>query len=100
MVYNKILGIKMIVQNGDSVIVKHSGLCYEEGDFKFVVGANKILKGINDAVIGRELGVEFTVHIDKEDLWYGFYESAGITEDREHDDVSLDLTMTVISIER
>ncbi len=88
----------MIVKNGDRVIVEHSGLCYEEDDFEFVVGSRGILKGINDAVLGKELDVEYTVHIPSDKLWGGWYAENGVQYGGLYQDVSLDLTIKVIKI--
>ena len=73
-----------VVKIGDTVSVDYigtldNGTVFDQSKkpFKFTVGADQVIKGFNDGVIGMKIGEEKTVHIPVEDA-YGYSSNENI----------------------
>jgi FKBP-type peptidyl-prolyl cis-trans isomerase len=61
-------------KNGDRVTVKYkgrlkSGKVFDEGEFDFVVGSGRVIKGFDDAVRGMDVGQTKQVEIPAKDAY-------------------------------
>jgi peptidylprolyl isomerase len=64
----------MPAKKGDKATVKYkgklkSGQVFDEGEFDFVLGTGKVIKGFDDAVMGMEVGQTKEVTIAAKDAY-------------------------------